>query len=419
MTPNPKIKKSLEDSWLFQHSPRDVSAPEMLPESRMEHPDTSDIAGVASSKQGEIFPPMVTSQRFYQAMYTQMPSLGLLDTLLDDPTVDDILVNGISHIYVDKHGKMVDSGLRFESHEVVWDIAQAIVKSVGQSLSFERPMIDTRLPDGSRVNIVAPPMAVDGVNISIRKFPARHITLKSMIAHKQISKELAMFLSESVRLRLNIVVCGGTGSGKTTLLNALSSAISANERIVTIEDSAELRLQQPHVVRLEARTAQSQQHPQQEVTVRDLVKNALRMRPDRIVVGESRGEEAFDMLQAMNTGHDGSMTTLHANSPRDALSRLETMVSMAMPQLPLRLVRQQIASSAHLIINTARCSDGQRRITHISEVAGMEGDTIIMQDLVVYVPNQPQQPYRWVNVSPRHPLVTDAARLAGMMRPMR
>ena len=352
---------------------------------------------------------------------TEMPSLGVLDQFLRDETVGDILVNGTHSIYIDKHEKMIDSGERFVTHEEVWEVAERIVKSVGQTISTDRPMIDTRLPDGSRVNIIAPPMSVDGVSLSIRKFPSRQITLNSMIGADQMTPELAKFLSECVRTRLNIIISGGTGSGKTTLLNALSSAIGSDERIVTIEDSAELKLQQPHVVRLESKVVTDPSAAHQEVSIRDLVRNALRMRPDRIIVGESRGGEALDMLQAMNTGHDGSMTTLHSNTPRDALSRLETMVSVAMPQLPMRLVRQQVASSVNLIINMARCKDGVRRVMAVSEISGMEGEVVIMQDLVNYTESTTdrQGHYRWTSGAPRNQLVTDAARAAGMIRTLR
>lgn len=428
MPPHPEMVPMSDDHWLSKlnetmdgGTPYGLAAPEST-QARIRTTDSSSVAGVSiSSVQSSYFPPLAVPQRIYKSVHTHMPNLGILDALIADQTVGDILVNGIGPIYIDKNGKLVDSGKRFETHEQVWKVAEAIVKSVGQVLSADRPMLDTRLPDGSRVNIVAPPMAVDGVSISIRKFPSRQITLDAMVKAGQLTPELSIFLSEAVRTRLNIIICGGTGSGKTTLLNALSAAISSDERIVTIEDSAELRLQQPHVVRLESRIAASQNKAHQEVSIRDLLKNALRMRPDRIVVGESRGEEALDMLQAMNTGHEGSMTTLHANAPRDALSRLETMVSMAMPQLPLRLVRQQIASTVNLIINMARCKDGVRRITHISEIAGMEGEMIVMQDLLVFTDaaTTGQSNFRWANAAPRNQLVTDAARLAGMMRTIR
>jgi pilus assembly protein CpaF len=395
--------------------------PEMVP---VVHVQTVEGAVAPTVEQIEVrFAPPIAAPvpRARKVMNTEMPNLGILDQFMNDQTVGDILVNGIHSIYIDKDGKMVDSGVRFATHEDVWDVAERIVKSVGQTMSLDRPMMDTRLPDGSRVNIIAPPMAIDGVSLSIRKFPSSQITLDSMIAGGQLTAELGKFLSECVRTRLNIIISGGTGSGKTTLLNALSASIGADERIVTIEDSAELKLQQPHVVRLESKISTSAANAHQEVSIRDLVKNALRMRPDRIVIGESRGGEALDMLQAMNTGHDGSMTTLHANTPRDALSRLETMVSLAMPQLPMRLVRQQIASSVNLIINMARCKDGVRRVMYVSEISGMEGDVVIMQDLVLYTEatTDRQGHFRWANGAPRNPLVTDAARASGMMRGMR
>lgn len=384
---------------------------------------TSQVAAVVNMQtfSGKSFPPAPTTRRQQHVISDEMPDLGVLNTLMADPSVGDILVNGTNSIYIDKGGKLVDSGLRFATHDEVWDVAERIVKSVGQQLSYDRPMIDTRLPDGSRVNIVAPPMAVDGVTISIRKFPVKQITLEHMVSGGQMTPELAEFLSLCVRDRANIIISGGTGSGKTTLLNALSASISPDERLVTIEDSAELKLQQPHVVRLEAKVAMTADKAHQAVSVRDLVRNALRMRPDRIIVGESRGPEALDVLQAMNTGHDGSMTTLHANTPRDALSRLETMVAMAMPQLPVRLVRQQISSTVHLIIHMTRCKDGVRRVTQVTEVAGMEGEIITMQDLITYTEATTDRHghFRWANGSPRDPILADAARNSGIMRGVR
>lgn len=349
-----------------------------------------------------------------------MPDLGILTPFLQDERVHDILVNGTKPIYVDIDGQLHDTGKAFASDAEVMGVAERIMEAIGQRWDPSRPLIDTRLADGSRVNIVAPPMAVDGVSISIRKFPARIITLDSMVAAQQITPEIGEFMKQCAVRRLNIIVAGGTSSGKTTLLNALSAAISPRERIVTIEDSAELRLQQPHVVRLESKPPESLDKLHTAVTIRDLVKNALRMRPDRIVVGESRGAEAFDMLQAMNTGHDGSMTTLHANTPREALGRLETMISVAMPQLTTRIVRQQIASTIHMVVQMSRTKDGMRRITHVSEVAGMEGEMIVMQDLLLYqeVPNKPAE-YRWVAGAPRNSLVAEAARAAGFVRTLR
>lgn len=349
---------------------------------------------------------------------TRMPSLGILDKLLADDSISDILVNGTECIFVDRAGQLVDSGLRFSSHAEVWAVAERIVAAIGAEWNPERPVVDTRLSDGSRVNIVGPPIAIDGVSISIRKFPKSHITLDSMVDSGQIPVELATFLKECARLRLNILISGGTSTGKTTLLNALSAAIPTGERIVTIEDSAELRLQQPSAIRLETRPASP---GAAEVTARDLVKNALRMRPDRIVVGESRGAEAFEVLQAMNTGHDGSMTTLHANTPRDALSRLESMVMIAMPALNVKVVRQQISSALQVIIQIVRAKDGIRHISHVSEVCGMEGDTIIMQDLLTYVqsPQKPVGEYRWGQGAPRTAELMEAARAAGFIKGMR
>jgi pilus assembly protein CpaF len=347
-----------------------------------------------------------------------MPDMGILSALMQDGSVNDILVNGLNPIYVDVRGQLQDTGLRFRTHEEIWEVAERIMAAVNQRWHPERPLIDTRLPDGSRVNIVAPPMAVDGVTISIRKFPAQHITLDTMGGN--LPKEYVEFLKICAQRKLNIIVAGGTSSGKTTLMNALCGAIAPKERIVTIEDSAELRLPLPHVVRLESKQPLALNAPETAVTIRDLVKNALRMRPDRIIVGESRGPEAVDVLQAMNTGHDGSMTTLHANTPREALNRLETMVSIAMPQLPPRVVRQQIASTIHLLVQMARTKDGTRRITHATEVAGMEGEVIVMQDLFVYQENKDGGgEYRWLATSPRNSHVNEAARQAGLVRTLR
>lgn len=355
------------------------------------------------------------------AMGLTMPDMGILNQFMQDQEIGEVMVNGTLSIYIDRKGKLVDSGLRFNSHEEIWEIADRMVKSVGQELPRERPVVDSRLPDGSRVNIIAPPMALDGVSMSIRKFPAHRITMDRMVESGQLTPEIAQFLAECIGKRMNTIVCGGTGSGKTTLLNALSSYIGNDERVVTIEDAAELRLQQPHVVRLEAKHEIRQDRAHLSVSIRDLVKNALRMRPDRIVVGESRGAEALDVLQAMNTGHDGSMTSLHANTPRDALSRLETMVALAMPQLPIRLLRAQIASTVNLIINMARCKDGVRRIMYVSEVAGMEGEIIVMQDLITCVqsPGDGQWYHRWANCAPKTPEIMEAARSSGLMRNMR
>jgi pilus assembly protein CpaF len=356
-----------------------------------------------------------------QVVTMDMPDLGILNELMKTDHVHDILVNGTHGVFIDQGGELVDTGLSFESEQDVMKVADAIMKTMNVRWDPERPVIDTRLPDGSRVNIVAPPMAVDGTTISIRKFPNLRITLDSMTENKQITPEISQFLKLCTAQRMNLIVSGATSSGKTTLLGALSSAISPKERIVTIEDSAELRLQQPHVVRLESKQPKSLDAQHTGVSIRDLVKNALRMRPDRIIVGESRGPEAFDIIQAMNTGHDGSMTTLHANAPRDALSRLETMIQMAMPQMTTRVVRQQIAATVNLILQMARGKDGTRRITHISEIVGMEGEVIVLQDLILWQEANGNKPaeYRWVTTAPRNMNITDAARQAGLIRGMR
>jgi len=397
--------------------------PPMEPTATPVQPQPASPAAAASPIPARQAPATMSAEplkRRAASSNTQMPDLGILKPLMEDERVHDILINGTENIFVDMDGQLYDTGLAYQTEDEVWALAELIMDTIGQRWDDSRPLIDTRLPDGSRVNIVAPPMAVDGVSISIRKFPSLTITLDSMAANGQLTKEISEFLKLCAARKLNIIISGGTSSGKTTLLNALSASISPRERIVTIEDSAELRLQQPHVVRLESKAPTSMDAPHTAVTIRDLVKNALRMRPDRIVVGESRGAEAFDVLQAMNTGHDGSMTTLHSNNPREALGRLETMISVAMPQLTTRIVRQQIASTIHIIIQMARTKDGARRVTHVSEVAGMEGEMIVMQDLVLFqeAPNKPAE-YRWVAGAPRNPLVADAARAAGFLRSLR
>lgn len=314
------------------------------------------------------------------ALVDALQALAPLKAFLEDDTVNDILINGAGSIYVECNGRLELTGLRFPSDTKVLAIANAIAAQAGREISPHRPLVDARLPDGSRVNIIAPPLSVDGTAISIRKFAKQAITLDVMAKQGNVSPALADFLKICARCRLNIIIAGGTGSGKTTLLNALAEHIDTDERIVTIEDAAELRLPQPHVVRLETKPMR-EGHPDEEVTIRDLVRNALRMRPDRIVVGEVRGPEAFDMMQAMNTGHEGSLTTIHANHPRDALSRLENMITMANLNLPNPAIRNQISSAVHLIVQTSRMRDGHRRVTFVSEVVGMESEIITMQDL--------------------------------------
>ncbi len=305
--------------------------------------------------------------------------LGPLEPLLQDPEVSEIMVNGPDCIYIETKGKLYPAHIKFSSEKQLRNVIDRIVAPIGRRVDESMPLCDARLADGSRVNIVLPPLTLDGASITIRKFSARSLGFEELVEFGSLSPAMADFLRRAVFGRRNMVVSGGTGSGKTTLLNALSSAIPADERIVTIEDAAELRLQKPHVVRLESRPPNAE--GQGAIPIRRLVMNALRMRPDRIVVGECRGGEALDMLQAMNTGHDGSMTTVHANSPRDALGRLETLVLMAGMELPIRVVREQIRSAVHLIVQQARLADGSRKVTSITEVTGMEGDVLTVQEL--------------------------------------
>ena len=305
--------------------------------------------------------------------------LGPLEPLLKDPAVSEVMVNGRDCVYVEKKGKLHPTDVKFSSDKQLRTVIDRIVSPIGRRVDESMPLCDARLADGSRVNIILPPLALDGPTVTIRKFMSKTLSLDELASLGSMSGVMADFLRSCVIGRKNIVVAGGTGSGKTTLLNALSSAIPDDERIVTIEDAAELRLQKPHVVRLESRPANAE--GEGAIPIRRLVMNALRMRPDRIVVGECRGGEALDMLQAMNTGHDGSLTTVHANSPRDALGRLETLVLMAGMELPIRVVREQIRSAVHLIVQQARLSDGSRKVVSITEVTGMEGETLTTQEL--------------------------------------
>lgn len=307
---------------------------------------------------------------------------GPLEPLLADPTVNDILVNSHDNVYVERFGVLERTNVRFRDERHLLRIIDKIVSSIGRRVDESQPWVDARLPDGSRVNAIIRPCAIDGPSLSIRKFSKKPILLEKMVELNSISDEAAALLRALVEARMNILISGGTGSGKTTLLNAMSRSINSAERIVTIEDAAELQLQQEHVVRLETRPPSP--NGTGAIYQRDLVKNALRMRPDRIIVGEVRGAETFDMLQAMNTGHDGSMTTVHANTARDALSRIEQMVSMLGLDLPLSAIRSQIASGIHVIVQLNRLADGNRKVMSVSEITGMEGDTITMQDIFVF-----------------------------------
>ncbi|VBB06612.1 type ii secretion system protein e [Lucifera butyrica] len=326
--------------------------------------------------------PRTERSRIIGEVVDEVLGYGPIEPLLQDDSVSEVMVNSPSQVYVERKGKLVLTDVRFRNDAHVMHVIEKIVAPLGRRIDESSPMVDARLPDGSRVNAIIPPLALKGPSVTIRKFAKNPLTVENLIAFGTLTREMADFLKACVEGKLNIVVSGGTGSGKTTTLNILSSFIPDDERIVTIEDAAELQLRQDHVVTLETRPPNIE--GKGAITMRDLVRNSLRMRPDRIVVGEVRSGEALDMLQAMNTGHDGSLTTGHANSPRDMLSRLETMVLMAGMELPVRAIREQIASAVDLILQQSRLQDGSRRITHLTEVQGMEGDVIVLQDIFVF-----------------------------------
>lgn len=352
------------------------------------------------SQLGEAVDVLITQQRlpiprlvrneFVISLRDELIGLGPIQPLMDDESITDIMVNGPDHVFIERNGLVELSDISFVDEAQVLEIAKRIASRVGRRVDESVPMCDARLADGSRVNIVAPPIAIDGTSISIRKFKKQKLGLEELAHNGSMSNEMAQLLAVAARCRLNILVSGGTGSGKTTLLNALSQYISPKERIITIEDAAELQLQQPHVVRLETRTAGIEGSG--AIGQRQLVINSLRMRPDRVIVGECRGAEAFEMLQAMNTGHDGSMTTLHSNSPRDAISRVESMVMMATSSLPLEAIRRTIVSAVDLIIQISRLHDGSRRLMSITEVVGLEGNSVVMEELFQFQPDATQTP---------------------------
>ncbi|MGL4554294.1 MAG: CpaF family protein [Gemmataceae bacterium] len=318
-------------------------------------------------------------ERLIDEVLDETFGFGPLEVLLKDPTISDIMINGPQKVYVERRGKMEKTEVKFRDNEHLLQIIDRIVSKVGRRVDETSPMVDARLPDGSRFNAIIPPLALDGPTVSIRRFGSNPLKLEDLLNYKAFTPEMAMLMEACIKARLNIVISGGTGCGKTTLLNTLSSFIPSDERVVTIEDAAELQLQQDHVVRLETRPPNIE--GKGAILCRDLVKNALRMRPERIIIGECRGGETLDMLQAMNTGHSGSMTTLHANTPRDAQARMETMVMMAGLDLPIKAMRQQISSAVDLIIQANRLQGGPRKITSITEVMGMEQDMIIMQEV--------------------------------------
>src|SRR6266849_168183 len=321
-------------------------------------------------------------ERLAQEVLAEVFGLGPLEPLLADPTIDDILVNGHRHVYIERRGILEQTGIQFRDDAHLMSIIDRIVSAIGRRIDESSPMVDARLSDGSRVNAIIPPLAVDGPCLSIRRFGRAPLQADDLIRNNSLTPQMLELLSGCVKARLNILVSGGTGAGKTTFLNVLSSNISNRERIVTIEDAAELQLHQEHVVRLETRPANIE--GKGSVQQRQLMTNCLRMRPDRIIVGEVRGEEALDMLQAMNTGHDGSLTTIHANSPRDALSRLETMVAMANLNIPESAIRRQISSAIDVVVQVSRHSDGTRKVISIAEITGMEGSVVTMQDIFVF-----------------------------------
>jgi pilus assembly protein CpaF len=344
----------------------------------------AEVARIAREILLEEAAPLSTLEReqLIEGVRHELFGLGPLEPLLADPTVSDILVNSPTKIYIERRGKLERTNVSFKDTAHLMRVIERIVSSVGRRIDESSPMVDARLADGSRVNAIIPPLALEGPVLSIRRFGAEPLRMSRLIELGSLTSDIAEMLQMCVRGRLNVLISGGTGAGKTTLLNALSAYIAEDERIITIEDSAELLLQQPHVVRLETRPRNIEGRG--EVNQRDLVKNALRMRPDRIIIGEVRGEEAIDMLQAMNTGHDGSLTTIHANTPRDALARLETMIQMAGLRISDRAMRWQISSAINLVIQVSRLSDGTRRLVSISEITGMEGDTLAMQEIFQY-----------------------------------
>ena len=322
-------------------------------------------------------------ERLVEEVLDETFGLGPLEILLKDATISDILINGPKSIYVERRGKMERSNVEFRDNAHLLQIIDRIVSKVGRRVDEVCPMVDARLPDGSRVNAIIPPLALDGPAVSIRRFGSNPLKLEDLLNFKALTPEMVMLLEGCIKSRLNMIIAGGTGSGKTTLLNTLSSFIPGHERIITIEDAAELQLQQEHVVRLETRPPNIE--GKGAITATDLVKNALRMRPERIIIGECRGPETLDMLQAMNTGHDGSLTTIHANSPRDGIARLETLIMMAGFELPIRAMRQQTTSAVDVMIQANRLQGGVRRVTSVTEIVGMEQDTVVMQDIFKYV----------------------------------
>ena len=381
----PRSLSPLESEWKEQTYRRllemmDLSLIDTLPEEQAR----AHIRDLSQRLLSDDAAPLGLEQRkrVVQRIEDEVMGLGPLEPLLQDKTISDILVNGPHSVYIERRGKLELTDVRFNDDKHLMNIIDRIVSAVGRRIDESSPMVDARLKDGSRVNVIIPPLAVDGASMSIRRFAVELLSMTDLIELGTVSDPVARVLEAVVKARLNVLVSGGTGAGKTTLLNILSGFIPHDERIVTIEDSAELQLQQPHVVRLETRPSNIE--GKGEITARDLVRNSLRMRPERIIVGEVRGAEALDMLQAMNTGHDGSLTTVHANTPRDALGRVENMVSMSGISFPLKSLRAQIASAVNVVVQVERHEDGRRRMVSVQEINGMEGDVITMSELFVF-----------------------------------
>ncbi|MBI5944486.1 MAG: CpaF family protein [Chloroflexi bacterium] len=370
-----RLKKYLADNLM-----RAVES-EQLPAAQRDAFVQKNIAHMYEQTQLKL-PEDLRKQIFSQVL-DDLLGYGPIQSLLEDDDISEIMVNGPKKVFIEKGGKLIKSNTAFDDDEHVLRVIDRIILPLGRHVDADSPTVDARLPDGSRVNAVVRPVAVDGPSITIRKFRKDKLKVEDLIAFESLTKQMADFLEACVKARFNIIISGGTGSGKTTLLNVMSGFIPENERIITIEDAAELQLQQDHVMRMETKSANAE--GLHAVSIRELVKNSLRMRPDRIVVGEVRGGEALDMLQAMNTGHDGSLTTVHANTPRDAISRIETLVLMAGMDLPLKVVRQQISSAVDLIVQQSRLKDGQRKVTAVTEVAGMEGEIIVLTDIFKFI----------------------------------
>jgi pilus assembly protein CpaF len=360
----------------------------------------------------------ITRDQIVTRVVDEVVGLGPIDGMIRDPSVSEVMVNAPDEVYFEREGIIYLSDIRFRDADHVQRIIERIVAPLGRRVDESSPMVDARLPDGSRVNVIIPPVSPKSPTITIRKFRQDKLTMDELVGADTIAPELAQFLKACVKLRLNILISGGTGTGKTTFLNALSAYIPESERIVTIEDPTELRLQQPHVVSLEARPPNID--GKGEIQQRDLLRNTLRMRPDRIIIGEVRGPEAFDMLNAMNTGHEGSLSTVHANAPRDALARVENMVMMANLDLPDRAIREQVASALHLIVQLARFSDGVRRVTHVTEITGMEGQIVTMQDLFKFTQTGVDAEGRilgYMTATGLRPTFADRFALAGIQLP--